>query len=148
MTRAYYAEAIILCHGWDTTADVKLRQFVLSYHPKQQTSNDPPHFEKSLTSVLEVKAIRRSVLIGLLSVANYSEVASREISNRTFTHKELRGILFEEICLYLAEPVRAGANDHAYAEAWQDALRAYRQDFDGQRQSLLLLLNCPDPSSP
>jgi len=145
VTRAYYAEAIILCHGWDTTADVKLRQFVLSYHPKQQTSNDPPHFEKSLTSVLEVKAIRRSVLIGLLSVANYSEVASREISNRTFTHKELRGILFEEICLYLTEPVRAGANDQAYAEAWQDALRAYRQDFDGQRQSLLLLLNRPDP---
>ncbi|MBQ1027981.1 tetratricopeptide repeat protein [Micromonospora sp. C95] len=145
VTRAYYAESIVLGRSWDDMAALKVRQFVLSYHHQRPVTGDPPNFEKCLTSVLEVRTLRRSVLIGLLTLSSRSDAVRREIVNRTFNYKELRSILFEEICQYLDQPVRPCANAESYAGAWQEALRAFRQDLDGQRQSLQLLLNRPDP---
>ena len=144
VTRAYYAEAVALS-GWDDVGQIKVRQFVLSYHPNPMSSGDPPNFERCMTSVLEVRATRRPLLFGLLSLANSSNGVGREIVARTFQHKELRQILYDQINEYSGEPPRPCEGDEAYAKAWQDALRRLRRQTDDQRQSLQVLLNRAEP---
>jgi tetratricopeptide (TPR) repeat protein len=145
VTRAYYAEAVAL-GGWDDMGQLKVRQFVLSYHPNPKGSADrPPNFERCMTSVVEVQALRRPVLIGLLSLATNSDSVGKEVVARTFHHRGLRQVLYDQINEYLGVPTRTCQGDAAYASAWQEALRRLRRQAEAQRQSLQMLLNRPEP---
>jgi tetratricopeptide (TPR) repeat protein len=142
VTRAYYTEAVAL-GGWDEMGQFKVRQFVLSYHPNR--SDDLPDFESCMTSVVEVRPLRRPLLYGLLGLANGSKGVGKEIVARTFQHKELQRVLYEQINEYLGVPTRRCEGDEAYAKAWQDALRLLRRQTDDQRRSLQVLLNRAEP---
>ncbi len=139
VTRTYYAESVSLGH-WDDTGRVKVRQFIVSYHAADGTiSGDPPNFEGCLTSVLAVRVLRQPVLLGLLSLATFSDIVGKEIINKTYTHKKLRKDFTEELCGFLSSPAPALLTEASYLALWQEALRRFRLEISTQRQSLQVL---------